>query len=64
MTSFDDTTTTTTRKERKAARKTTIVAANVEVAENHMQVFRRLSDPIFNSGAMHGTPGTRRGKSS
>jgi hypothetical protein len=31
--------------------------------ENHMQVFRRLTDPIFNSGAMHGTPGKKKGKS-
>ena len=31
--------------------------------ENHMQLFRRLSDPIFNSGAMHGTPGQKKGKS-
>jgi hypothetical protein len=31
--------------------------------ENHQQMFRRLSDPIFNSGAMHGTPGTKKGKS-
>lgn len=29
--------------------------------ENHMQLFRRLADPIFNSGAMHGTPGPRKG---
>jgi len=33
------------------------------VVENHMQVFRRLSDPIFNTGAMHGTPGQKKGKS-
>jgi len=31
--------------------------------ENHMQLFRRLSDPIFNTGAMHGTPGQKKGKS-
>lgn len=31
--------------------------------ENHRQIFARLSDPIFNSGAMHGTPGQRKGKS-
>jgi len=30
--------------------------------ENHMQMFRRLTDPIFNTGAMHGTPGPRRSK--
>lgn len=31
--------------------------------ENHQQIFRRLTDPIFNTGAMHGTPGQRKGKS-
>lgn len=30
--------------------------------ETHMEVFRRLSNPKFNSGAMHGTPGERKKK--
>jgi len=31
--------------------------------ENHMEMFRRLTAPMFNSGAMHGTPGQKKGKS-
>jgi hypothetical protein len=31
--------------------------------ETHLQVFRRLTDPIFNGGAMHGTPGQKKGAS-
>ena len=45
--------------------KIAVKAIKVETAnETHMQVFARLSNPAFNSGAMHGTPGQRKGKQS
>lgn len=49
------------------ARKNTVVVKAIKVEqanETHQQVFARLSNPIFNSGAMHGTPGQRKGKQS
>ena len=40
-----------------ASKNKRLVTISVEEAnENHMQLFRRLTNPIFNSGAMHGKP--------
>lgn len=56
-----------TRAQIRAAKppffKTTKVKATTISTETHRQVFARLSDLIFNTGAMHGTPGQKKGKS-